>query len=108
MNFLYKIKSMKIKFSSIIFALTILIIIISTTYSYTDHYKNFKKIEMNVYRNGEIIGFSNYEFINNGNILEVLNTTEFKVIVLGAKLFSIKSTSLNSSSDDNFVSILII
>ena len=73
MNFLYKIKSMKIKFSSIIFALTILIIIISTTYSYTDHYKNFKKIEMNVYRNGEIIGFSNYEFINNGNILEVLN-----------------------------------
>ena len=103
MNFLYKIKSMKIKFSSIIFALTILIIIISTTYSYTDHYKNFKKIEMNVYRNGEIIGFSNYEFINNGNILEVLNTTEFKVIVLGVKLFSIKSISKEIYENDQLI-----
>ena len=103
MNFLYKIKFMKIKFSSIIFGLTILIIIISTNYSYADHYKNLKKIEMNVYRNGEIIGFSNYEFINNGNILEVLNTTEFKVIVLGVKLFSIKSASKEIYENDQLI-----
>ena len=103
MNLLYKIKFMKIKFSGIIFTLTILITIISTTHSYTDHYKNFKKIEMNVYRNGEIIGFSNYEFINNGNILEVLNTTEFKVNVLGVKLFSIKSTSKEIYENDQLI-----
>ena len=94
---------MKIKFSSIIYGLTILIIIISTNYSYADHYKNFKKIEMNVYRNGEIIGFSNYKFINNGNILEVLNTTEFKVIVLGVKLFSIKSASKEIYENDQLI-----
>ena len=103
MNFLYKIKFMKIKFSSIIFGLTVLFIIISTTNSHADHYKNFKKIEMNIYRNGEIIGFSNYIFNTYDNIFEVINKTEFEVELLGIKLFSIKSLSKEKYENDQLV-----
>tara|TARA_B100000029_G_scaffold219181_1_gene216912 strand:+ start:462 stop:1160 length:699 start_codon:yes stop_codon:yes gene_type:complete len=84
---------MKIKFSSFILGLTALIITISTSYSHTDHYKNFKKLEMDVYKDGEIIGFSNYEFSSKSNELFVKNITEFKVKVLGVKVFSVLSQS---------------
>ena len=84
---------MKHKLSSLLLGLSIFIITFSTSYSHTDHYKHFKKIEMDIYRNGEIIGFSNYKFSYNNNILEVINNTEFEVKVLGVKLFSIKSVS---------------
>ncbi len=94
---------MKINLSSLLIGLSILIMTISTSYSNMDHYKNFKKIEMDVYRNGEIIGFSNYEFVNNGNILEVINNTEFEVRVLGVKLFSIKSISKERYENDQLI-----
>ena len=84
---------MKIKLFNLIVGLTIFIITISVSYSHSEHYKNFNKIEMDVYRNGKIIGFSNYEFKYKKNILEVMNNTEFEVKVLGVILFSIKSMS---------------
>ena len=44
---------------------TILIILFSSkAFSHTDHYKGLKKIEMDVVRNGEVIGYSNYFFEN--------------------------------------------
>ena len=55
---------------------------------------------MDIYRNGEIIGFSNYKFSYNNNILEVINNTEFEVRVLGVKLFSIKSISKERYEND--------
>ena len=48
---------------------------------------------MDVYRNGEIIGYSNYLFKNYENIFEVINETKFEVKIAGVKLFSIKSIS---------------
>ncbi len=94
---------MKTKLSIHIIGLAILIVKISISYSHADHYKNFKKIEMDVYRNGEIIGFSKYEFINNENILEVLNNTEFEVKVFGVKFFSIKSKSKERYENDQLI-----
>tara|TARA_B100001123_G_C15308884_1_gene1023633 strand:- start:1375 stop:2076 length:702 start_codon:yes stop_codon:yes gene_type:complete len=94
---------MKIKLKFIVIIIFFLTIIISKSYSYTAHYKNFKKIEMDIYRNGELIGFSIYEFINNGNILEVINKTEFKVKVLGVKLFSINSIGKEKYENDQLI-----
>ena len=70
---------MKINLSSLLIGLSILIMNISTSYSNMDHYKNFKKIEMDVYKDGKIIGFSNYEFSSKSDELFVKNATEFKV-----------------------------
>ena len=84
---------MKLKLSSLIIVSIILIITISTSYSLDNNYKNFKKIELDVYRDGKIIGFSNYEFLSKSNELLVKNITEFKVKILGAEIFSVLSQS---------------
>ena len=40
----------------------IIFLFASNTFSHTSHYKGLKKIEMDVLRNGEVIGYSNYFF----------------------------------------------
>ena len=94
---------MKIKLFSLIVGLTILIITISSSYSNTDNYKNLKKIEMDVYKDGKIIGFSNYEFTSKSDELLVKNITEFKVKLLGVEVFSILSQSEELYKNDNLI-----
>ncbi len=94
---------MKIKFYSIVLGLIISICTFSNLYSHTGHYKNLKLIEMDIYRNGEIIGYSNYYFKSNEDIFEVINETEFKVKIAGVKLFSIKSISKEKYQNDQLV-----
>ena len=52
---------------------------------------DLKFIEMEVLRNGEVIGFSNYKFSRENDILKVENETKFKVDLLGVNLFKINS-----------------
>ena len=94
---------MKIKFYSIVLGLIISICTFSNLYSHTGHYKNLKLIEMDIYRNGEIIGYSNYYFKSNKDIFEVINETEFEVKIAGVKLFSIKSISKEKYQNDQLV-----
>ena len=94
---------MKIKFYSIVLGLIISICTFSNLYSHTGHYKNLKLIEMDIYRNGEIIGYSKYYFKSNEDIFEVINETEFEVKIAGVKLFSIKSISKEKYQNDQLV-----
>tara|TARA_B100000945_G_scaffold313484_1_gene309675 strand:+ start:738 stop:1433 length:696 start_codon:yes stop_codon:yes gene_type:complete len=94
---------MKIKFHHIVLGLIISICAFSNLYSHTGHYKNIKVIEMDVYRNGEIIGYSNYLFKNYENIFEVVNETKFEVKIAGVKLFSIKSISKERYQNDQLI-----
>ena len=52
---------------------------------------DLKFIEMEVLRNGEVIGFSNYKFSKENDFLKVENETKFKVDLLGVNLFKINS-----------------
>ena len=94
---------MKIKFYSFVLIFVITIFNFSNLYSHTGHYKNIKVIEMDVYRNGEIIGYSNYLFKNYENIFEVVNETKFEVKIAGVKLFSIKSISKERYQNDQLI-----
>tara|TARA_B100001540_G_scaffold305330_1_gene316123 strand:- start:368 stop:1063 length:696 start_codon:yes stop_codon:yes gene_type:complete len=94
---------MKIKFYSIVLGLIFSIYTFSNLYSHTGHYKNFKIIEMDVYRNGEIIGYSNYFFKSYENVFEVINETQFEVKIAGVKLFSIKSISKEKYQNDQLI-----
>ncbi len=94
---------MKIKFHSIVLALIISICTFSNLYSHTGHYKNLKLIEMDIYRNGEIIGYSNYFFKSYEDIFEVTNETQFEVKIAGIKLFFIKSISKESYQNDQLI-----
>ena len=94
---------MKIKFYSIVLGLIFSIYTFSNLYSHTGHYKNFKIIEMDVYRNGEIIGYSIYFFKSYENVFEVINETQFEVKIAGVKLFSIKSISKEKYQNDQLI-----
>ena len=57
------------------------------------NYKNISKIEMDVLRNDELIGYSNYFFKHSGDTMIVENYTKFNVEMFGIKVFSINSKS---------------
>ena len=57
------------------------------------NYKNISKIEMDVLRNDEVIGYSNYFFKHSGDIMIIENYTKFNVKMFGIKVFSINSKS---------------
>ena len=65
----------------------------SISLAHMDHYKNLNKIEMEIFRNGQLIGYSNYSFVRKGNNTIITNRTKFSVKVLGATIFKIEGYS---------------
>ena len=94
---------MKNKFISLVLVLIFSICAFSNLYSHTGHYKNFKMIEMDIYRNGKIIGYSKFFFKSYENLFEVINETQFEVKVAGVKLFSVKSISKEKYQNDQLI-----
>ena len=72
--------------------------------SHPSHYNSFKKIEMEIFKDGKKIGYNIYEFSYKENTLEVVNKTEFEVKLLGVKIFSIKSNGIERYYNDKLVS----
>ena len=57
----------------ILFVLLILTLSISGLAAHTSHYQNFKKIEMEILKNGKIIGYNIYFFNKKNDVLTVRN-----------------------------------
>ena len=76
------------------------ILFASKTFSHTSHYEGLKKIEMDVLRKGEIIGYSNYFFEISDKKMTVKNYTKFKVELLGITVFSISSEATEKYEND--------
>ncbi len=85
-----------------IFAI-ILILFASKAFSHSSHYEGLKKIEMDVVRNGEVIGYSNYFFENSKKKMTVKNYTKFKVELLGINVFSISSEAIEKYENDKLI-----
>ena len=68
------------------------------------NYKNISKIEMDVLRNDEVIGFSNYFFKHSGDTMIVENYTKFNVELFGIKVFSINSKAKEIYLKNNLLS----
>ena len=68
------------------------------------HYKNLSKIEMDVLRNNEVIGYSNYFFKHTKDTMAVENYTKFIVEMFGVKVFSIDSKSKEIYQKDKLIS----
>tara|TARA_B100001741_G_scaffold152610_1_gene126090 strand:- start:6 stop:686 length:681 start_codon:yes stop_codon:yes gene_type:complete len=81
----------------------IIILFTSKAYSHTAHYEGLKKIEMEVLRNGEVIGYSNYFFENSKKKMTVKNYTKFKVDLLGMTVFSISSEAIEKYENDKLI-----
>ena len=81
----------------------IILLFASEAFSHTSHYKGLKKIEMDVIRNGEIIGYSNYFFESSEKKMTIKNYTKFKVELLGITIFSILSESIEKYENDKLI-----
>ena len=81
----------------------IILLFASKAFSHTSHYKGLKKIEMDVIRNGEVIGYSNYFFESSEKKMNVKNYTKFKVELLGITIFSILSESIEKYENDKLI-----
>ena len=73
-------------------------------HSHTGHYKGLIKIEMDILRNGEIVGYSNYFFEYKEDKTIVKNYTKFKVKILGTTLFSIVSEAIETYKNEKLIS----
>ena len=82
----------------------ILLFISTKAFSHSSHYKGIKKIELDVLRNGEIIGYSNYYFESKNNVMTVKNYTKFKVELFGVVVFSISGEAIEKYKDDKLIS----
>ena len=85
--------------------ITVLILIVGTIKtSFSEDKVNLNYIEMEVLRNGDVIGFSNYKFSKENSLLKVENETKFKVDVLGVNIFKIYSLGTEIYKNNNLVS----
>ena len=60
------------------------------SFSHIQHYSNLNKLEMEILRNNELIGYNFYFFKINGKETIVTNQIKFEVKVLGATIFKVE------------------
>ena len=86
-----------------------LLFIFLLTYSFNSsahmaHYNKFNKIEMEILRDGEVIGYNYYFFKKDLNNTTVTNQLKFTVKLLGATIFEVESYSEEKYINDKLVS----
>ena len=71
--------------------------------SHVTHYQQFKKIEMEIFRNDKLIGINNFYFSKENDLMKVKNIVQFKVSVAGIDLMKVDSESSGIYKDDMLI-----
>jgi len=74
------------------------------TSAHMAHYNKFNKIEMEILRDGEVIGYNYYFFKKDANKTTVTNQLKFKVKLFGATIFEIEGYGEEKYIKDKLVS----
>ena len=82
----------------------IIVLLSSNVLAHMDHYKKFNKIEMDIFRNGELIGYNYYFFTRKGNETKVTNQIKFSVKLLGATIFQVEGYGEEKYIKDQLIS----
>jgi hypothetical protein len=82
----------------------IVILLSSKVLAHMEHYKKFNKIEMDIFRNGELIGYNYYFFTRKGNETIVTNQIKFSVKILGATIFQVEGYGQEKYIKDQLIS----
>ena len=72
------------------FLVFIIILLTTNVLAHIDHYKKYNKIEMDIFRNGELIGYNYYFFSRKGDETIITNQIKFSVKLLGATIFQVE------------------
>ena len=86
-----------------------LLLIFLLTYSFTGsahmaHYNKFNKIEMEILRDGEVIGYNYYFFKRNSGQITVKNQIRFAVKLFGATIFEVEGYGEEKYIKDKLIS----
>ena len=87
-----------------IIVILFLLIYPTNSIAHIGHYIKYKKIEMEIYRNGELIGYNHYFFNRDGKETIVTNQIKFVVKILGATVFQVEGYSEEKYIKDQLVS----
>ena len=82
----------------------IVILLSSNVLAHMEHYKKYNKIEMDILRNGELIGYNYYFFTRNGDETIVTNQIKFSVKLLGVTLFQVEGYGEEKYLKDQLIS----
>ena len=82
----------------------IFVLFSSNTIAHMDHYKNYNKIEMDIFRNGELIGYNYYFFTRKGDKTIITNQIKFSVKLLGAIIFQVEGYGEEKYLEDQLIS----
>tara|TARA_B110001450_G_scaffold3992_1_gene4112 strand:- start:1016 stop:1699 length:684 start_codon:yes stop_codon:yes gene_type:complete len=83
----------------------ILFLLISTSLNaHISHYKNFKKIEMEIFHNNKLIGYNYYFFKTEKGETKVTNQIKITVKLLGATIFDVEGYGEERYYNDELIS----
>ena len=87
------------------FAVILLVVFFSSiSLAHIGHYNKFDKIEMEILRNDEVIGYNNYYFKRDGEKTIVKNQYKFEVKLLSATIFKVEGYGEEIYLKDNLIS----
>jgi len=84
--------------------LTFLLIYSFNSSAHMAHYNKFNKIEMEILRDGEVIGYNYYFFKKDVENTTVTNQLKFTVKLLGATIFEVESFGEEKYIEDKLIS----
>ena len=84
--------------------LLIFLFISSNSNAHIAHYNNYNKIEMEILRDGEVIGYNYYFFKRDGDETLVTNQIKFTVKLFGVTVFDIEGYGEEKYIDDQLIS----
>jgi len=82
----------------------IIVIFSSNVFAHMAHYKKYNKIEMDIFRNGELIGYNYYFFTRNGDETLITNQIKFSVKLFGATIFQVEGYGEEKYIKDQLIS----
>ena len=82
----------------------IIVLLSSNALGHMEHYKKLNKIEMDIFRNGELIGYNYYFFTRKGDETIVTNQIKFSVKLLGATVFQVEGYGEEKYVKDQLIS----
>ncbi len=76
----------------------------SISIAHMGHYNKYNKIEMEIFRNGKLIGYNYYFFTRKGDQTTVTNQIKFSVKLLGTTIFQVEGYGEEKYFNDQLIS----
>ena len=86
------------------FLILLILIFPTNLMAHTSHYLNLKKIEMEILKDGKVIGYNYYFFKKKNTLMTVTNQVQFKVSIFGVDIFSVKGYGVEKYKNDKLIS----